>query len=133
MPGGPKSSTITITRTENISSYDDLVNKLESCDLGDFFSSECYDLLEKITEFPITVRQKPHLYLDRFQREACRVYISRLVSDEDVVFSPTLMSSQIIYPIFVLNIFLTPMTFIPFGSTSSSIFPTFMIENGIAH
>ena len=77
---------ITITRTENISSYDDLVNKLESCDLGDFSPPECYDLLEKIIEFPITVRQKPHLYLDRFQREACRVYISRLVSDEDIVF-----------------------------------------------
>ena len=77
---------ITITRVENISSYDDLIHKLENCDLCDFTRSECLDLLKKVIDFPTPVRQKPHLYLDRFQREACRVYISRLVSDEDIVF-----------------------------------------------
>ena len=42
---------ITITRTENISSYDDLVNKLESCDLGDFSPLNAMTCLKRLLSF----------------------------------------------------------------------------------
>ena len=75
---------ITITRHESISSFDDLVHKLERCELGDFTSLECCDLLEKVQPFhPPSSRS--YICIHRYQWEACRVYISRITSDEDII------------------------------------------------
>ena len=76
---------IKISRTEFYRDYDDLVSQLNSNSISDFTSAECQDLLSHVLEFPVEVQNSPALYLDRFQRECCRVYINRLASDDDLI------------------------------------------------
>ena len=76
---------ITISRSEFFYSYDDLVCQLRQNTVSDFSQEECLMLLSKVLEFPLDIRSSPSLYLDRFQRECCSVYINRLASDGDLI------------------------------------------------
>ena len=76
---------ITISRSEYFYSYDDLVCQLRENTVSDFSQEECLMLLSKVLEFPLDIRSSPSLYLDRFQRECCSVYINRLASDGDLI------------------------------------------------
>lgn len=76
---------ITISRSEFFHSFDDLVSQLRDNKVSDFSQDECSTLLSKVLDFPLDVRSLPSLYLDRFQRECCSVYINRFAADEDLI------------------------------------------------
>jgi len=85
MVQGFRAKIITISRCESISSYEDLVSKLTTANISDFSLSESQTLLDHVALFPSSIRNYSHLYLDRYQRECCRIYINRLCADDDLI------------------------------------------------